>query len=78
MGGSPYQPPNTQGFVTGLVTDPNGSLHPGSPEQQLDMLLHGTDWVRFALAGNLRSGRGRGGRVKGSGFRGYWNAGFSH
>lgn len=24
MGGSPYQPPETQGFVTGLYTDPNG------------------------------------------------------
>jgi len=57
MGGSPYQPPNSQGFVTGLVMEPNGAGHQGSPEQQLDTLLHGTDWVRFALAGNLRQYR---------------------
>jgi hypothetical protein len=54
MGGSPYQPLDSQGFATGLAVDPNGSTHQGSPKEQLATLLHRTDWVRFALAGNLR------------------------
>jgi hypothetical protein len=54
MGGSPYQPLDSQGFATGLAVDPNGSSHQGSPKEQLATLLHRTDWVRFALAGNLR------------------------
>eukprot|EP00878_Enallax_costatus_P010482 GHUV01010944.1.p1 GENE.GHUV01010944.1~~GHUV01010944.1.p1 ORF type:complete len:704 (+),score=164.13 GHUV01010944.1:956-3067(+) len=54
MGGSPYQPPDCQGFATGLATDPNGAHHQGSAQEQLATLLHRTDWVRFALAGNLK------------------------
>eukprot|EP00879_Flechtneria_rotunda_P011613 GHRR01012130.1.p1 GENE.GHRR01012130.1~~GHRR01012130.1.p1 ORF type:complete len:951 (+),score=302.30 GHRR01012130.1:707-3559(+) len=54
MGGSPYQPPDCQGFATGLATDPNGAAHQGSAQEQLATLLHRTDWVRFALAGNLK------------------------
>jgi hypothetical protein len=27
MGGSPFESPDTQGFVTGLATDPNGAPH---------------------------------------------------
>jgi len=27
MGGSPFESPDTQGFVTGLYTDPNGAKH---------------------------------------------------
>lgn len=54
MGGSPYQPLDTQGFATGLAVAPNGASHQGSAKEQLATLLHRTDWVRFALAGNLR------------------------
>ncbi len=54
MGGSPYQPLDSQGFATGLAVDPNGASHQGSAKEQLATLLHRTDWVRFALAGNLR------------------------
>eukprot|EP00775_Hariotina_reticulata_P002314 gene2314-2622_t len=54
MGGSPYHPPDCQGFATGLATDPNGSSHQGSAQEQLATLLHRTDWVRFAVAGNLK------------------------
>lgn len=54
MGGSPYQPLDSQGFATGLATDPNGSHHQGSAKEQLANLLHRTDWVRFTLAGNLK------------------------
>jgi pullulanase/glycogen debranching enzyme len=102
LGGSPYHPPDTQGFVTGLYVDPNeralreagaagaaaaalaaaggedgaappppppppppanpGSVPPtaansplvrqGLEPQRLE-LLERSDWVRFALAGNL-------------------------
>jgi hypothetical protein len=54
MGGSPYASPDCQGFVTGLALDPNASTSQGPPEQQLDALLNGADWVRYCLAGNLR------------------------
>lgn len=54
MGGSPYQSPDCQGFATGLAVDPNGAQHQGSAKEQLATLLHRTDWVRFALAGNLK------------------------
>jgi hypothetical protein len=54
MGGSPYQPPDCQGFATGLAVDPNGAQHQGSAKEQLATLLHRTDWVRFSLAGNLK------------------------
>jgi hypothetical protein len=54
MGGSPYQPLDSQGFATGLCVAPNGSSHQGSPAEQRATLLHRTDWVRCALAGNLK------------------------
>lgn len=54
MGGSPYEPLDRQGFATGLAVAPNGASHQGSVKEQLATLLHRTDWVRFALAGNLR------------------------
>lgn len=104
MGGSPFEAPDTQGFVTGLFLDPNGAKHqvgargrvlnsphvrpracfaaslltalgcnrwlfnsstlllqpraPARPQgdsgQQLRTLLHRSDWVRSALAGNLK------------------------
>ena len=60
MGGSPYMAPDTQGFVTGLATDPgSGGAAAGSsgappPPEQLATLLQQMDWVRFSLAGNLR------------------------
>ncbi|KAF8068441.1 PU1 [Scenedesmus sp. PABB004] len=54
MGGGPFSPLDTQGFATGLAVDPNGAHHQGSAQEQLATLLHRTDWVRFALAGNLK------------------------
>lgn len=54
MGGSPYQPPEMQGFVTGLGIAPNSSPHQGPVEEQMNTLLATSDWIRFTLAGNLR------------------------
>ena len=55
-GGSPVDGSSTftQGFGTGLGTDPNGQ--PGTPSQadQLADLGHQTDLVKLGLAGNLR------------------------
>ncbi|TGJ95303.1 DUF3372 domain-containing protein, partial [Actinotalea fermentans ATCC 43279 = JCM 9966 = DSM 3133] len=64
-GGSPVDGASTftQGFGTGLATDPNGqparagepgSVNDGSPDE-LAALGHETDLVRLGLAGNLRS-----------------------
>lgn len=55
MGGSPFEAPDAQGFVTGLSTDPNGAPHQGDAARQLEALLERTDWVRAALAGGLAS-----------------------
>ena len=55
-GGSPVDGSSTftQGYGTGLGTDPNGQ--PGTPSQadQLADLGHQTDLVKLGLAGNLR------------------------
>ncbi|HWG21376.1 MAG TPA: pullulanase-type alpha-1,6-glucosidase [Terracidiphilus sp.] len=54
-GGSPFTDERTQGFATGLFTDPstftNGSSSPGSQQGQL---LQDADWLRVGLTGNLR------------------------
>ncbi len=52
-GGSPFDKPQKQGFLTGLFYDPN-ALNQGSPDEQKDQLLHIEDWIRVGLAGNLR------------------------
>ncbi|MFD6135319.1 pullulanase-type alpha-1,6-glucosidase [Isoptericola sp. NPDC060257] len=63
-GGSPVDAASrfTQGFGTGLFTDPNGreasegdagSVNDGSDDERVD-LGHQTDLVRLGLAGNLR------------------------
>ena len=51
-GGNPFGGLEEQGFVTGLVTDPN-SADPRSAEEQLAQLLHFGDQIRIGLAGNL-------------------------
>ena len=51
-GGNPFQPPQIQGFVTGLYTDPNAAAD--LPEKsQLALLLDLQDQIRISLAGNL-------------------------
>ncbi len=51
-GGSPFQPPQTQGFVTGLFTAPNAAN--SLPENsQRALLLDLQDQIRISLAGNL-------------------------
>lgn len=59
LGGGPFAPPQFQGLVTGLALAPNpaasGPGGQGGPEAQRAELLVLTDWVRSALAGNLRA-----------------------
>lgn len=56
----PRPAPSPQGLVTGLALAPNpaasGPGGQGGPEAQRAELLVLTDWVRSALAGNLRWG----------------------
>ncbi|GIL87906.1 hypothetical protein Vretimale_6300 [Volvox reticuliferus] len=56
LGGGPFAPPQFQGLVTGLHLAPNPAAQPvqGGPEDQRAELLVLTDWVRSAMAGNLR------------------------
>lgn len=51
-GGSAFSNPQVQGFVTGLLDDPN-SLYQGSAQDRKAWLLHITDWIKLGLAGNL-------------------------
>ncbi len=51
-GGTPFSGPQEQGFITGLLTDPNDSEQ-GTPEEQQDRLLLAGDQIRVGLAGNL-------------------------
>lgn len=55
-GGSPVDSSSTftQGFGTGLGTDPNGRAGTPSQAEQLADLAHQTDLVKLGLAGNLR------------------------
>ncbi|GLC65145.1 Cytochrome c oxidase subunit 1 [Pleodorina starrii] len=56
LGGGPFAPPQFQGLVTGLLLAPNPAAErdQGGPGDQRAELLVLTDWVRAALAGNLR------------------------
>ncbi|MGE5223824.1 MAG: pullulanase-type alpha-1,6-glucosidase, partial [Omnitrophica WOR_2 bacterium] len=51
-GGNPFDPPQTQGFLTGLYYNPNGAS-PELLDKQKWRLLQNTDWIRIGLAGNL-------------------------
>ncbi len=54
-GGNPFADLRTQGFATGLATDPS-DFTTGSTAQadQVTSLLQEEDWIRLGLAGNLR------------------------
>ena len=52
-GGGPFDDPRKQGFISGLYFDPNGYPQ-GSQQEQKERLLMQTDWLRLALAGNLK------------------------
>jgi pullulanase len=54
IGGSPFAPPELQGFLTGLHTDPNPAVPPPSSDS-LQELLHSADLLRLGMAGNLQS-----------------------
>ncbi len=51
-GGSPFGGTQEQGFITGLMTDPN-ELDLRLAEEQRTLLLHLSDHIRIGLAGNL-------------------------
>ncbi len=51
-GGNPFQPPEVQGFVTGLYTAPNAANHLPANSQKA-ALLDLQDQIRISLAGNL-------------------------
>jgi pullulanase len=43
-----------QGFISGLLVDPNAT-NQGTPEEQEARLLHQTDWIKLGLAATLAS-----------------------
>ncbi len=54
-GGNPFIDPRTQGFATGLFTAPSAYTSQSQNESdQAAALLLQSDWIRVALAGNLR------------------------
>jgi pullulanase len=55
-GGNPFADLRTQGFATGLATDPS-EFTSGSTAQsaQVTSLLQESDWIRLGLTGNLRN-----------------------
>lgn len=55
-GGGPFSGLQEQGFVSGLYSDPNHTDQ-GSSFDQLQTLLHRTDWIRLGMAGNLATFR---------------------
>lgn len=57
-GGSPFGDERTQGFATGLFTDPSNytNQHQISIDQQ-NTLLQESDWIRLGLAGMMRDFR---------------------
>jgi pullulanase-type alpha-1,6-glucosidase len=69
-GGGPFNPVQEQGFITGLLTAPNG-YDQGRESALKGRLLLMTDWIRIGLAGNLidfplldaRGNQSTGGRV---------------
>jgi pullulanase-type alpha-1,6-glucosidase len=52
-GGGPFAPVQEQGFITGLLTDPN-DYDQGRPTAQKGKLLGYMDWISLGLAGNLK------------------------
>ncbi|WP_375755928.1 pullulanase-type alpha-1,6-glucosidase [Corallococcus exercitus] len=52
-GGGPFSGLQEQGFISGLLSDPN-STDQGTEEAQKDKLLRYSDWIRVGLAGNLK------------------------
>ncbi|MFB1483468.1 pullulanase-type alpha-1,6-glucosidase [Corallococcus sp. RDP092CA] len=52
-GGGPFSGLQEQGFITGLLSDPNGTAQ-GSEAEQKDKLLRYSDWIRVGLTGNLK------------------------
>lgn len=52
-GGGPFSPVQEQGFITGLLTDPN-DFDQGLPTVQTGKLLRYMSWVKLGLAGNLK------------------------
>jgi pullulanase len=54
-GGGPFSDERVQGFATGLFTDPSSFTNGNtSSSDQRSQLLQESDWIRVALAGNLR------------------------
>ncbi|MBA0775949.1 hypothetical protein Gotri_011031 [Gossypium trilobum] len=53
LGGSPFGPPLQQGFVTGLLLEPNGHDH-GTKDVEKAMLASAKDHIQVGLAANLR------------------------
>ncbi|WP_042414374.1 pullulanase-type alpha-1,6-glucosidase [Streptacidiphilus anmyonensis] len=55
-GGGPFDSnPHTQGFASGLYTDPNGDAVNGSTADQKARLLNEMDQIKVGLTGNLAS-----------------------
>ncbi|MBN9681100.1 MULTISPECIES: pullulanase-type alpha-1,6-glucosidase [unclassified Corallococcus] len=52
-GGGPFSGLQEQGFITGLLSDPNGT-NQGTDAEQKDKLLRYSDWIRVGLTGNLK------------------------
>ncbi|WP_223641257.1 pullulanase-type alpha-1,6-glucosidase [Corallococcus sp. EGB] len=52
-GGGPFSGLQEQGFITGLLSDPNGTSQ-GTEAEQKDKLLRYSDWIRVGLTGNLK------------------------
>lgn len=68
LGGSPFGPPLQQGFVTGLLLQPNGHDH-GTKAVEEQMLAAAKDHIQVGLAANLRDFQltnSEGNKVKGS------------
>ncbi|KAK8643307.1 hypothetical protein V6N13_012610 [Hibiscus sabdariffa] len=53
LGGSPFGPPLQQGFVTGLLLEPNGHDH-GTKDVEKAMLASAKDHIQVGVAANLR------------------------
>ena len=52
-GGGPFAPVRDQGFITGLLTDPN--TEPVNTTGLTTQLLQETSWIQLGLAGNLKT-----------------------
>ncbi|WP_233585233.1 pullulanase-type alpha-1,6-glucosidase [Corallococcus sp. CA054B] len=52
-GGGPFSGLQEQGFITGLLSDPNG-IDQGTEPKLKEKLLRYSDWIRVGLAGNLK------------------------